>query len=215
MTTPILFGAAYSVYTRICRLVFAEKGVIYRFEEVDVFGPDGVPAAQLRRQPFGRIPAFEHDGFALYETGAITRYIDEVFAGPALQPAGPQARSRLNQAISILDSYAYPNWVWGLFVERRRKPLRGAVADEAKVAAALPVAQTCCAALGEMLGDERPFLCGEDLTLADLHAAPMLACLVMTEDGRAMVTARPAVAAWWERLRLRPAMAETRGITED
>lgn len=214
MAVPVLFGAAYSVYTRICRLVFAEKGVAYRFQEVDVFGPGGTPAEHLRRQPFGKIPAFEHDGFALYETGAITRYVDEVFAGPALQPAGPRARSRLNQAISILDSYAYPHWVWGLFVERVRKPQRGAAADEAKVAASLPVAKTCCDALSAILGDQ-PFLCGEALSLADLHAAPMLACLVMAEEGRAMVTARPAMAAWWDRLRLRPAMAETRAITED
>lgn len=214
MTTPILFGAAYSVYTRICRLVLAEKGVAYRFEEVDIFGPGGVPAEQLRRQPFGRIPAFEHDGFALFETGAITRYIDEVFAGPALQPAGPRARSRLNQAISILDSYAYPHWVWGLFVERVRKPLRGAAADEAKVAASLPVADTCCDALAAILGDQ-PYLSGEGLSLADLHAAPMLACLAMTDEGRAMIAARPGFAAWWERLRLRPAMAETRAVTAD
>ena len=214
MTTPVLFGAAYSVYTRICRLAFAEKGVTYRFEEVDVFGPGGAPETQLRRQPFGKIPAFEHDGFTLYETGAITRYIDEVFAGPPLQPAGPQARSRLNQAISILDAYAYPHWVWGLFVERVRKPQRAAAADEAKVAAALPVAKTCCEALANILRDQ-PFLCGEDLSLADLHAAPMLACLAMTEEGKGMIAVRPAFAAWWERLRLRPGMAETRAVTED
>lgn len=214
MAIPILFGAAYSVYVRICRLALAEKGVAYRLEEVDVHGPGGAPAAYLARHPFGKIPAFEHDGFALYESNAISRYVDEVFAGPALQPEGPQARSRVNQAISILDSYAYPHWVWGLFVERVRKPLRGAAADEAKVAASLPVAQTCCEALAAILGD-RPYLCGEDLGLADLHAAPMLACLAMTAEGRAMIAARPALAAWWDRLRLRPSMAETKAITED
>src|SRR5690606_11980703 len=125
-----------------------------------------------------------------------------------------QARSRLNQAISVLDAYAYPHWVWGLFVERVRKPLRGAAADEAKIAAALPVAQTCCTALAGILGGQA-FLCGQDLSLADLHAAPMLACLAMADEGRAMIAADPAMAAWWDRLRLRPAMAGTRAVTDD
>lgn len=121
MAPPVLFGATYSVYTRICRLALEEKGVPYRLEEVDVFAPDGPPPDYLRRQPFGKIPAFEHDGFALYESGAISRYVDEAFDGPPLQPQDPQPRARMNQAISILVSYAYRAWVWGLFVERVRK----------------------------------------------------------------------------------------------
>ena len=97
MSDPILFGAAYSVYVRIARLALAEKGVAYRLVEVDIFAEGGPPADYAARQPFGRIPAFEHDGFRLYESGAITRYVDEAFPGPPLQPAEPQARARVNQ----------------------------------------------------------------------------------------------------------------------
>jgi glutathione S-transferase len=39
-----------------------------------------------RRQPFAKVPGFEHDGFALYETQAIMRYVDERFPGTPLQP---------------------------------------------------------------------------------------------------------------------------------
>ena len=53
---------------------------------------------------FGKIPAFEHGGFRLYEAGAINRYVDEAFPGPRLQPEHPRARARMNQIISILDS---------------------------------------------------------------------------------------------------------------
>lgn len=212
MALPILFGAAYSVYTRICRLTLEEKGVAYRFHEVDVFAPGGPPADHLRRQPFGKIPAFEDNGFALYESNAISRYVDESFSGPALQPVAPQQRARMNQAISILDAYAYPNWVWGLFVERVSKPRRGAAADEATVAAALPKAQACCDALGRILADQ-PFLCGEQISLADLHAAPILACLAMTEEGRAMLGNSPHLDSWWARLRQRPAMIATKAMT--
>lgn len=215
-SVPVLFGAAYSVYVRICRLALAEKGVAYRLEEVDVHGPGGVPASHLARHPFGKIPAFAHDGFALYESGAISRYVDEAFAGPALQPPAetPQARARMNQAISILDAYAYPHWVWGLFVERVRKPVRGQQPDEARVSTSRAAGETCADALAAILGPA-PWLGGTAPGLADLHAAPMLACLAMTAEGRAMLAARPPLAAWWERLRLRPSMVATKTITDD
>src|SRR5260221_4821487 len=96
MDEPVLYGAAYSVYVRAVRLALAEKGVAYRLEEVDVFGPEGVPAAHRARHPFGRIPPFQHDRFRLYESGPISRYVDQAFAGPSLWPAAPRSRARLN-----------------------------------------------------------------------------------------------------------------------
>jgi glutathione S-transferase len=83
---PVVYGAPYSVYVRAVRLALEEKGVPYRLVPIDVFTPDGPPKEYLNRQPFGRIPAFEHGGFQLYEAGAITRYVDEAFPGPVLQP---------------------------------------------------------------------------------------------------------------------------------
>ena len=119
LSDPILFGAAYSVYVRIARLALAEKGVAYRLVEIDIFAEGGPPAEYAARQPFGRIPAFEHDGFRLYESGAITRYVDEAFAGPPLQPQDPRGRARVNQILSILDSYAYRTLVWDIYRRAR------------------------------------------------------------------------------------------------
>jgi glutathione S-transferase len=197
--TPVLFGATYSAYVRSARLALEEKGVAYRLEEVDIFAPGGPPPAYCERHPFGRIPAFEHDGFRLYETGAITRYVDEAFAGPKLQPADPKARARMNQAISILDNYAYRTLVWDIFVERVRVPKRGRAADEQKIAAALPKAATCLAALQAIMGDGE-HLAGETLTLADLHAAPMIAYFRLAAEGASLLDRHPALAAWWQRL---------------
>jgi glutathione S-transferase len=53
----------------------------------------------VARHPFGKIPAFEHDSFRLYEAGAIARYIDEAFAGVPLQPADVRGRARMTQII--------------------------------------------------------------------------------------------------------------------
>ena len=47
----------------------------------------------MARQPFGQIPAIDDDGFAMYESRAIARYIDGK-AGDKLTPHGPEARAR-------------------------------------------------------------------------------------------------------------------------
>jgi len=213
MAEPVLYGAAYSVYVRIARLVLAEKGVGYRLEEVDIFAAGGPPTDYLARQPFARIPAFEHDGFRLYEAGAIARYVDEAFPGPALQPKEPRVRARMNQAISILDSYAYRSLVWEVFVERVRKPQQGSASDEAAIAAALPRARTCLRALADLAGPA-PYLVDGRLSLADLHAAPIFVYFLMTPEGRAMLAEFPRLDAWWAAMAARPSLAATRSPLE-
>ncbi len=118
---PRLFGAEYSVYVRIVRLALAEKGTDYELVPVDIFAGDGPPQDYLERHPFGRIPAFEYEGFRLYETGAITRYVDDVFDGRRLQPLDPRERARCSQLMSIADNYAYPTLVWGVLRGTRLK----------------------------------------------------------------------------------------------
>ena len=195
------------------RLALEEKGVGYDLVPVEVFGPSGPPADHLLRHPFGRIPAFQHGSFALYESSAIARYVDEAFDGPPLQPVSPLARARMNQAIGVLDSYCYRTMVWDIFVERLRAPMWGRTADEARIAAALPRAETCLRALAE-IGQGGPWLAGTTMTLADLHAAPMFAYFRMTPEGGAMLEACPPLAAWWDRMAGRPSMAATRSAME-
>jgi glutathione S-transferase len=210
---PVVFGAAYSVYVRAVRLALYEKHVPYRLIEIDVFGQSGAPEDYLARHPFGRIPAFEHEGFRLYETGAITRYIDEAFAGPPLQPARPRERARVNQALSILDSYCYRTLVWDIFVERVRAPAQGRSPDEARIAAALRKAETCLVALEGLTGDGI-WLAGGVLTLADLHAAPMFAYFSMAEEAGVLLSRYQRLRRWWEAMAQRPSMAATRSPLE-
>jgi glutathione S-transferase len=210
---PILFGAAYSVYVRAARLALAEKGVAYRLVEIDIFAEGGPPPDYAARHPFGRIPAFEHDGFRLYESGAITRYVDEAFPGPPLQPEDPRGRARVNQILSILDSYAYRTLVWDIFVGRVRAPGQSRTPDEARIAAALPRAETCLAAL-EALRDVQPWLAGPQLTLADLHAAPIFAYAVLAPEGAALLARHDGIRRWWEKMAARASMPATRSPLE-
>jgi len=213
MSVPRVFGAAYSVYVRIVRLVLAEKAVPYELIEVEVFGPTGPPRDHLARHPFGRMPAFEHAGFQLYETTAISRYIDEAFAGPTLQPSDSRGRARMNQIISLLDSYAYRPLVWDVFVERVRAPAQGRPPDEARIAAALPQVEICLDALVELMAGA-PYLAGAQLTLADLHAAPMFIYARLATDTADLLRERPELDAWLDRLIERPSIAATRSPFE-
>ena len=124
MSKPTLYGPAFSTYVRSARLALEEKGVDYDLVEIDFLqGP--MPAEQIERHPFARVPAFEHDGFQLYETTAICRYVDEAFDGPSLQPGNVQERARMNQIISILDNYTYPCTVGQLVIQRLVMPMLG------------------------------------------------------------------------------------------
>jgi glutathione S-transferase len=208
-----LFGLERSVYTRIARLALEEKGVAYTLLEVEIFGASGVPPEHRRRHPFGRIPVLRHGEFMLYETAAITRYVDEAFGGPPLQPATPALRAIATQITGLLDSYAYRPMVWGVFVERMRAPESGRVANEAKIAESLAAAATCLAALTKLASFE-PFLLGPNITLADLHAFPMLRYLALAPEGRDTLANFPRLQQWMQLLRSRRTVQRTTGPYE-
>lgn len=206
--TVCLYGADYSVYVRIARLALIEKGVDHELVPVDVFSSAGIPAWYRDLHPFGRIPAFQHDGLRLFETAAIARYVDEAFPGPALQPELPDARAAMNQIIGLLDAYAYRAMVWDVYVERMSKPRAGNASDENRIAAALPVARTCLETLARLKAPG-PWLLGGQLTLADLHAAPIFAYFIKAPEGSAMLGANSTMHDWWREISVRPSFAAT------
>jgi glutathione S-transferase len=114
MARVALFGASYSVYVRIVRLTLAELGVPYDLVEIDIFSKDGVPADYRDRHPFGRIPAFEHGGFRLFEADAIVGHIAERFDGSRLLPADVKERARMRQIMRVMDNYGYQALIWGI-----------------------------------------------------------------------------------------------------
>ena len=190
-----LLGLYISVYTRIARLALEEKHVDYRFDEVDVFAEEGVPPDYLALNPFGMIPTLVHGELVLYETTAITRYIDEITPGDSLQPEVPAERARMNQAIAALDSYGYRAMVWDVYVQRVAVPAGGGKSDEMMIAAALPGIRKLFSELSRWRGDSG-FLVGDRLTLADLHFYPMLSYFVETAEGRDLLAGFPRLGQW-------------------
>ena len=137
--------------------------------------------------------------FTLYEVVAMTRYIDESFAGRELQPKCVEQRARMTQIISMMDSYAYQSMVWGIYVECSVRPARGEQPDLEVVTAAIEVATVCLNALAELLAEQCYFI-SEQLTLADCHVQPMLECLGKCDRGRALLQHYPNLNQWLSRM---------------
>ena len=200
----ILHGYRYSVYLRIVRLVLAEKGVGYERVEVNPFAPDR-PESYLALHPFGRVPVLDHDGFVLYETNAIARYIDRAFDGPALQPAAPQALARMDQIVAVVDSYGYWPMVRQVFSQRVFRARLGTAPDEAEIARGLEGSAKVLAAL-EALAADADFLVGSDISLADFHLGAMVAYFMQAPEAAAVLALHPRLSRWWARLSVRPSM---------
>src|ERR1700694_2732813 len=93
----------------------------------------------LARHPFGRIPVLEHDGFLLYETQAILRYLDRVMPMPALTPSDARRAARMDQARNVNDWYLFHGVANVIIFHRIVGPrVMGTAPDEAAIAAAMP-----------------------------------------------------------------------------
>ena len=205
--TVVLHGYHYSVYVRIARLALFEKGVAHEHVEVNPFAPD-VPAAYLAMHPFRRVPVLVHDGFALYETGAITRYVDETFPGPQLQPEAARERARMTQIISIVDSYSYWPMVRQVFVHSVFRARAGEPVDLEEIGRGLEGSTRALGAL-EVLAAGGAFLVGSRLSLADLHLAPMIAYFTAAPEGRQLLSRYPKLPAWWQVMQRRESVVAT------
>ena len=89
MSEVILHGNDRSSYTRTCRMALDEKGVAYTHDPAMPQTPE-----QLARHPWGKIPALTHGDLTLFESLAITRYVDEVFDGPDGRRSSPPEATR-------------------------------------------------------------------------------------------------------------------------
>jgi glutathione S-transferase len=205
MSQPIVHGPSFSTYVRSVRLALQEKGIDHRLVEVDLLGGAHKQPPHIARHPFGKVPAFEHEGNTFYETSAILRYIDEVFKGPALMPDTPAARALANQVMSVVDSYGYTPSVINLFIPRVLVPSMGGETDMEKVEAGKAPAALFVKELERLLGSQQ-FFGGANVCLADLHALPVLTYLVATPEGKAILETAPNLRGWMGRMVKRPSV---------
>ena len=191
-----LHGYRYSAYTRIARSVLLLKEVEHRTIEVDPFAE--LSEDYLRLHPFGRVPVLTHGTFRLFETSAITRYVDRAFEGPPMQPGNAAALARMDQVIAVIDAYAYWPMVRQVASHGFFRPHVGEPSSRGEVDAGLEASRKVLSFL-DGVAREGLVLRGDPITLADCHLAPMMDYLVRAEEGKAALSAHLALQKWWDR----------------
>jgi len=196
-----------SPFGRSVLAALEEKGASWRLSPV---APGTLRSPEhLSLHPFGRVPVLEHDGFMLYETQAILRYIDRVLPQPALTPSDPKRAARMDQVMNVNDWYLFHDVGNVIIFHRVIGPrVMGRAPDEAAIAAAMPKALTVFKELAHLLGD-MPFFAGDTVSLADLMVAPAVEFFTLTPEWSDLGAPHANLAAWLERMQERPSMKTT------
>jgi glutathione S-transferase len=159
--------------------------------------------AHLERQPFGQMPALEDDGFFLYETHAMCRYLD-ARAGSRLMPSEIRARALIDQWMSIETAnfaihamkFVYH---YLLHVEQEAAVMAHATAGFDKALSVLSKELSA-----------KPYIGSEAFTLADICYMPYFEYAMLT-PAEAHVSKYPSVLSWWSKVRERPSWRQVAG----
>jgi glutathione S-transferase len=197
-----LYWHPFSLFPRRVRVAVREKSLAC--EEIEVDLPGGATrGAEFRRlNPFGQVPVLEHEGLVIYESLAILEYLEERYPEPALLARDPATRARTRQLMQAAGHYFAPplkRWLTRLFTPEatwNRADQERAVIE-----------------LGEHCDVLEPILArGEylmsDFSLADVAYVPLVGELEACQLGH-LLTARPAMRDWVDRLRARPSVRAT------
>jgi glutathione S-transferase len=199
MAEVTIYGVPLSTFTRTCCMVCEEKGIRYERLDVAPHSPE-----ILAYNPTGKIPGFRHGNLVLWETSAITRYLDETFGGARLQPEDPVARARMNLWVSMVNDTIAQTMIKDIVLPR----LGIIETDEAKIKTAAEKLEQQLRLIDDTL-QKSPYLAGDQLTLADLFLAPKVSALDQTPEGRAALPKYPALWRWFQAMAARPSFRAT------
>ena len=197
-----IWGRNTSSNVQKAMFAIGELGLAY--ERIDVggsFGKNREPA-YLAMNPNGLVPTLEEeDGFLLWESNSIIRYLAGKFGAGKLEPADPKTRAKASQwmdwQLSVMGPAITPVF-WGMIrtppAERNHKAI-----DEGKVKTTAAV---------QMLDEQfakTPYAAGEAFSMGDIPIA------IMSYRYRELVPERPAFPnfeRWYAAIAARPAFKE-------
>jgi glutathione S-transferase len=196
-----LWGRLNSVNVQKAAWALDEAGL--PFEHVVAGGAHGVvrEPAYLAMNPNGLVPTLEEDGFVLWESNAILRYVAATSPILAL-PEAPRERAHIDQWIDWQATSFTPamrDAFWQLF--RSPKP------DHALVAASLAHSEEHAAILDAHLAD-RAYAAGDRFTIADIALGCATHRWLHLPAERAQ---RPHLQRWYALIAARPAAARALG----
>ncbi|PPQ66676.1 hypothetical protein CVT24_008829 [Panaeolus cyanescens] len=206
-----LYGLDISTCTRRAAVVMHEKKVPFEFVNVDLFKGENKSPEYLAKQPFGQVPYLDDDGFILYESRAIARYIATKYAdqGTPLIPKDMKAQALMDQAISVEIS-DFNEYAEKAVAEMIFKPMRGMTPDKAifdKLIAALEMKLD----VYEKILSKQKYLAGNEITIADLFHLPYGSML--SAAGSDIMESKPNVKRWFHDISSRPSwMAVKDGV---
>ncbi|KAF9809006.1 hypothetical protein IEO21_07631 [Rhodonia placenta] len=204
-----LYGFPSSTCTRRVAVVLKEKNIPYELVPVDLTKNEQKNPEFVKNQPFGQVPYIvEEDGFQLFESRAIGRYIALKYAGQGTKlipdPSDFKKTALFEQAASIelsnFDPFAY-----GLATEKVFKPRKGLGETDPKVVAQLTQQLEAKLDAYEQLLSKTKYLAGDEVTLADLFHLSYGAMLSVIGINVLETDKRPNVARWWKDITSRPA----------
>ena len=208
MASVVLWGRASSANVQKARWALEEVGIDYDLKEVGgKFG--GLDTPQFTgMNPNGRVPVFQDQGLTVWESHAIVRYIAAKFGAGSLWPEALEQRARVDQWTDWTATTFQPVWLELFALVVRTAPDRR---DVALIKAMTSKTLAMLEIMSEPLS-RSAFLAGDQFTYADIVAGVSLFRLTTMEVD---VPLPPAILAWHERLRERPAFVKSVEISYD
>ena len=196
----VLYHFALSPFSRKVRLCLAEKRIEVQLVE-ERYWEQG--ADFIRRNPAGKVPVLKMGARTLVESGAICEYLEETTPTPALLPQGAEERYEVRRLCGWFDDKFNAEVTSKLLGERvYRKVMNTGYPDSGNVKAGARAIKYHLDYMTYLL-ENRRWLAGNEMTLADFAAAAHLSCLDYISDvdwNRSDV-----IKDWYAKIKSRPA----------
>ncbi len=226
-----LYHLNNSVCSQKARMTLFEKALEWRSHELNLFTSDQYDPQYLKINPKGYVPTLVHDGKAIRESTLICEYLDESFPAPPLMPEDPYGRARMRLWSKTVDdglfigatvfSFAamFRDRMKKMSPEDRDRRFRNVGDPERRdrhqsmfeegldspyVFRAVGAYEIAFKAMEAALSDGRQWLARDMFSLAEISLAPFVARLEYMTMLDLWIDERPAVAAWWHRVKDRP-----------
>ncbi len=182
------------------KVVWCAEELGLAYERVDAGGKFGVNDTPefLAKNPNGLVPVIEDDGFVLYESNPIVRYLCARDAAGTLWPQELRARADVDRWMEWQSTSFTPAMV-GAFWQLIRTPAEKR--DAAALEASRAKTEKCARILDQHLAQRR-FLAGERFSAADIVVGCAVHRWLSLPLGR---EARPQLERYYAELKSRPA----------
>ena len=194
-----LYHFPLSPFCRKVRLTLAEKKLEVELVEERYWDPS---AEFLRRNPAGKVPILKMDSKLMTESQAICEYLEETIPTPALMPRDPEGRFEVRRLCSWFDDKFHKEVTSNLLYERVNKKVMKLGYPDSKAVKFGAARIKYHLDYMTWLLDQRRWLAGDVMTLADFTAAAHLSCLDYISDVDWHRSAN--VKDWYAKIKSRP-----------